>query len=49
MTSNGGYILIDATGLDLLKGETPQTVSGIYNRVKSAMATNKPIYTIGAI
>ena len=37
----GGYILIDCTGLDLIKGDTPQTITGIYAKVKSAMQKNK--------
>lgn len=37
----GGYTLINCTGLDLIKGSTPQTITGIYNKVKSAMATGK--------
>ena len=46
---NGGYIMIDATGLDLIKGETPQTVNGMYNAVKRAMVINKPMYCLNAI
>lgn len=46
---NGGYILIDATGLDLTKGKTPQTINGLYNRVYRAMAWNKPMYCCNAI
>lgn len=46
---NGGYILIDCTGLDLIKGTTSQTVEGLYYRVKSAMAYNKPLFAINAI
>ena len=39
-----GYIGIDCTGLDLIKGSTPQTISGIYSKVKDAMDTGKAIY-----
>lgn len=46
---NGGYIMIDCTGLDLIKGITPQTVEGLYERVKAAMAHNKPLFAINAI
>ena len=49
MSLNGGYIMVDCTGLDLIKGTTPQTVNSIYNRVKSAMAYNKPLYACNAI
>lgn len=45
---NGGYINIDCTGLDLEKGETPQTISGIYSRVKNAMKLNKPLFCVNA-
>ena len=46
---NGGYIMIDCKGLDLVKGSTPQIVNGLYNAVKRAMPCNKPIYAINAI
>lgn len=45
---NGGYIMIDCTGLDLIKGQTPQTITGIFNTVKNAMKTNKPMYCVNA-
>lgn len=35
-----GYIIIDGTGIDL--GELG-TVTGLYTKVKEAIATNKPI------
>lgn len=41
---NGGYIMIDCTGLDLTKGSTPQTINGIFDRVKEAEKTGKPIF-----
>lgn len=44
----GGYFMIDATGLDLTKGETPQTVNGLYSRCKAAMVTNKPVIAFNA-
>lgn len=43
---NGGYILVDCTNLDLIKGDTPQTISGIYDRVIEAMSVNKPMYAV---
>lgn len=46
---NGGFIQIDCTGLDLLKGTTPQTVEGLYQRVKVAMGIGKPIMAYNAI
>lgn len=44
----GGYAMLDCTGLDLIKGMTPQTITGIYNRVKTAYNANKPIYCFNA-
>ena len=32
---NGGYIMIDCTGLDLTKGSTEQTITGLYSKVKT--------------
>ena len=43
MKMNSGYVLIDCTGLDL-KGETTQTVSGIYQKCATALASGKPAY-----
>lgn len=40
----GGYVMIDCTGLDLTKGSTEQTITGLYSKVKNAMKANKPIY-----
>ena len=44
----GGYINIDCTGLDLTKGSTQQTITGIYNTVKNAMNANKPMFAYNA-
>lgn len=41
---NGGYVMIDCTGLDLTKGSTEQTISGIYSRVRECMKAGKPIF-----
>lgn len=46
---NGGYIMIDCTGLDLTMGTTSQTVEGLYQRVKSAMGSNKPLFANNAV
>ena len=46
---NGGYIMIDCQSLDLIKGSTPQTISGIYKRVGDAMKTGKPIFANNCI
>lgn len=40
----GGYINIDCSGLDLTKGATEQTITGLYQTVKSAFKANKPIF-----
>ena len=40
---NGGYTLIDCGGLDLIKGSTPQTITGLYEKCKRAMALGKPV------
>ena len=44
----GGYINIDFSGLDLTKGATEQTISGLYQTVKSAFKANKPILAYNA-
>ena len=38
----GGYVLVDCKGLDLLS-ESTQTITGLYAKVKAAMATGKLI------
>ena len=40
---NGGYIMIDCTGLDLTKGMTPQIIIGLYATCQTAMKTGKLI------
>lgn len=45
---NGGYVMLDYTGLDLIKGQTPQTIDNIFNHTKSAMQTNKPMFCVNA-
>lgn len=40
---NGGYVLLDAGGLELTTGDTPVTISGIWARVKECLETGKPI------
>ena len=46
---NGGYIMIDCSGLDLIKGSTEQTINGIYKKVADAMKKNKPLYCVNAV
>lgn len=41
--SNPGYILVDCTGLNL-NSSSKQTISGLYNRAKAAIASGKPCY-----
>lgn len=40
----GGYLNIDCTGLDLTKGSTQQTITGIYGKVSESMKVNKPMF-----
>ena len=44
----GGYIMIDCGGLNLLASE-PQTISGLYAKVKKAYELNKPIYAVNCV
>lgn len=46
---NGGYVLIDCTGLDLIKGSTEQSIPGIFKKVKDAEKTGKPIFCVNAV
>lgn len=46
---NGGYVLIDCKGMDLTKGSTEQTISGIFARVKEAEKTGKPIHAVNCV
>ena len=43
---NGGYVMVDATGVDLL-AESSKTVAGIYNKFLKALQANKPIIAYG--
>lgn len=43
---NGGYCLVNCSGLDL--GD-PGTVTGLYNKVKSAVGSGKPIVLEGLV
>lgn len=45
---NGGYFMINCEGLDLIKGETPQRIIGLYRVCKTAMMSGKPIFACGA-
>lgn len=46
---NGGYVMLDCTGLDLTKGSNEQTINGIFARVKEAEKTGKPIFANNAV
>ena len=39
---NGGYFLLDCTGLDLTK-DTAQSISGCWQNAVNALKSNKPI------
>lgn len=43
---NGGYAMIDCSGLDL---NTLGTVSGLYEKVKAAIETEKPLVLSGIV
>ena len=49
MKNPGGYIMVDCTGLDLTKGSTPQTITGLYQKCLKAMATGKQIRACNCI
>lgn len=40
---NGGYIMIDCGGLNLL-AQSAQTITGLYAKITAAFASGKPIY-----
>ena len=43
---NGGYAIIDCTGLDL---GNPGTVTGLYAKTKAAIETGKPLVLSGVV
>lgn len=45
---NSGYLLFDCGGLDL-NDSTEQTITGIYNRAKDALATGKPVFATNCV
>ena len=45
--ANGGYILVDCTGLDL-NTDSKQTITGIFNKVATAFKSGKPVYCVNA-
>lgn len=44
-----GYFMIDCKKMDLTKGETPQTINGMYATIHKAMEMGKPIYAYNCI
>lgn len=46
--TNSGYIMVDATGLDVSDTEA-QTVGGLYSRLEAALATGKMIMLCGMV
>lgn len=49
MVNNGGYAIIDATGLDITKGSTEQSIAGSYAQCVKALASGKPVLAINAV
>ena len=43
--TNTGYIFVDCGGLEFNE-DSAQSISGIYNRAKAALASKKPVYAI---
>ena len=46
---NSGYFMIDCSGLDLIKGSTPQTIPGIYSKCRVALQIGKPVYAVNCV
>lgn len=44
---NGGYVMIDATGLDLSESD-PQEIAGSWDQTQKALALEKPMVFCGA-
>ena len=45
---NSGYLLFDCGGLDL-NDFTEQTITGIYNRAKTALASGKAVFATNCV
>ncbi|MBO7431369.1 MAG: hypothetical protein J6U02_00535 [Elusimicrobia bacterium] len=45
---NGGYVNIDASGLDVHETEK-QTINGIYKKILDAKKADKPIFVYNAV
>lgn len=45
---NGGYVMIDGTGIDLL-AESAVTIPGLYAECQKAFATRKPVIVYNVV
>ena len=45
----GGYQIVDCDGLNLLGGSTPQTKTGLYKKMQSALKSGKPVFASNCI
>ena len=45
----GGYYLLNAKGLDLTGGDTPQTIAGSWENAKKAINSGKPIVACNCV
>ena len=45
---NSGYILVDCGGLEL-NSDSTQSITGLYNRAKAALATGKPVFAVNCL
>ena len=45
---NSGYLMFDCGGLDL-NDSTEQTITGIYNRAKAALASGKAVFATNCV
>ncbi len=45
----GGYINIDASGLDILNTEKQTIINGIYKKILDAKKADKPIFVYNAV
>lgn len=46
--TNPGYIFVDCGGLEL-NDSSEQTITGIYDRAKAALASKKPVYAVNCL
>ena len=48
MKQNGGYYMVDCGGLDLTDS-SEQTITGLFNRMKKAIASGKPLIAYNCV